>query len=88
MSSFEDFVRHVGRALRDHSLLTRDPLHNLALSLAISSLAFLVTVVVGRPYIVLLHKKKIGKQIRVDGPESHMVKLGTPTMGGVMFTVV
>lgn len=32
----------------------------------------------------LLRAKKIGKQIRVEGPQTHMVKTGTPTMGGVM----
>ncbi len=77
---------HVGRLLRDHSVLTRDPGHNLALSLAISSIAFLVTVVVGRPYIRYLKLKGVGKQIREDGPEGHQDKTGTPTMGGIMFT--
>lgn len=38
----------------------------------------------GGPLIKLLKKYRIGKQIRVDGPSSHMVKMGTPTMGGLM----
>lgn len=38
----------------------------------------------GSPLIKLLKKYRIGKQIRVDGPSSHMVKMGTPTMGGLM----
>ncbi|HVB64005.1 MAG TPA: phospho-N-acetylmuramoyl-pentapeptide-transferase [Nitrolancea sp.] len=88
MSDFEGLLMDIGRAMRDHSLLTRDPGHNLAVSLAISSLAFIATVLIGRPYIQWLKKRNIGKQIRVDGPEGHMVKLGTPTMGGVMFTGV
>jgi len=78
---------HVGRLLRHHSVLTRDPLHNLALSLAISAVAFIMTVLAGRPYIKYLQEHKIGKQIRVEGPERHQYKLGTPTMGGIMFTV-
>ncbi len=78
---------HVGRLLRDHSILTRDPLHNLALSLAISAVAFVMTIAGGRPFITYLKAHNIGKQIRVDGPERHQYKLGTPTMGGIMFTV-
>jgi phospho-N-acetylmuramoyl-pentapeptide-transferase len=31
--------------------------------------------------------RKAGKQVRVDGPETHFVKTGTPTMGGVMIAV-
>jgi phospho-N-acetylmuramoyl-pentapeptide-transferase len=31
-----------------------------------------------------LRARKIGKQIRMEGPQSHFVKTGTPTMGGIM----
>lgn len=68
------------------SLLPLDPLDNLALSLGLSGIAFLVAVVAGRPYIDFLRSRNIGKQIRIDGPEGHHVKTGTPTMGGVLFT--
>ncbi|HVX29005.1 MAG TPA: phospho-N-acetylmuramoyl-pentapeptide-transferase [Nitrolancea sp.] len=83
-----DFLMDIGWELRHHSVLTHDPLHNLAASLAISALAFVLTVIVGGPYIRFLQRKKIGKQIRVEGPEGHMIKTGTPAMGGVMFTSV
>ena len=36
------------------------------------------------PFIRLLKKDGIGQQIRADGPQSHLVKQGTPTMGGVI----
>jgi phospho-N-acetylmuramoyl-pentapeptide-transferase len=49
--------------------------------------AFLLTVSLGRPLIELLKSLKIGKQIRIDGPQSHMSKMGTPTMGGALFIV-
>ena len=80
----------MNRLLRDlfdlnGSIMPVDPLDNLALSLALSGLAFLIVVVVGRPFIDLLRQKKIGKQIRIDGPEGHMEKMGTPTMGGILF---
>lgn len=70
----------------DGSLLPVDPLDNLALSLAMSGIAFLVSVIAGKPFIDWLKAKKIGKQIRVDGPEGHFTKTGTPTMGGILFT--
>ena len=41
-------------------------------------------------WIRFLKKDGIGQQIRADGPQSHLVKAGTPTMGGViiLFAVV
>jgi phospho-N-acetylmuramoyl-pentapeptide-transferase len=47
----------------------------------------LLAVFWGGPLIRLLKKYRIGKQIRVDGPSSHMVKMGTPTMGGLMMII-
>jgi len=56
----------------------------LASSLTLGTISFLLAVFWGGPLIKLLKKYRIGKQIRVDGPSSHMVKMGTPTMGGLM----
>src|ERR1700750_1052417 len=63
------------------SVLPAAPRANLA-----ASLACVLTILVGRPILHLLKHYKIGKKIRVEGPESHMVKMGTPTMGGLMIT--
>jgi phospho-N-acetylmuramoyl-pentapeptide-transferase len=41
----------------------------------------------GPRLIEALRKFKIGQVIRRDGPQSHLVKTGTPTMGGVFFVV-
>lgn len=60
---------------------------NMAYSLAIAGLGFLITVVIGRWVIALLVRHGVGKQIRVDGPRSHFSKTGTPTMGGIMITI-
>jgi len=38
-------------------------------------------------WIRLLRIRKIGQQVRADGPERHQVKQGTPTMGGVIILV-
>ncbi len=56
----------------------------MASSLTLGTISFLLAVFWGGPLIKLLKKYRIGKQIRVDGPSSHMVKMGTPTMGGLM----
>lgn len=46
--------------------------------------SFLLTALVGRPLIRLLRRHHIGKMIRLDGPATHQVKMGTPTMGGLI----
>ncbi len=60
------------------------PNWNMAYSLAIAGLGFVMTVIIGHPIVALLRAKKIGKQVRIDGPQHHLVKTGTPTMGGIM----
>lgn len=42
----------------------------------------------GKVFVPMLKKKKIGQNIRTVGPQSHMVKEGTPTMGGIIFIIV
>ncbi|CAN5622021.1 phospho-N-acetylmuramoyl-pentapeptide-transferase [soil metagenome] len=66
------------------SVMPDDPDENLAVSMALAGLAFVVTLQIGRPIVTVLKTLKAGKQIRADGPASHMVKTGTPTMGGIM----
>ena len=34
--------------------------------------------------IPFLHRLKFGQQVREDGPQAHLKKSGTPTMGGIM----
>lgn len=38
----------------------------------------------GKRIIDFLRRKSIGERIRTDGPQSHLSKAGTPTMGGIM----
>jgi len=47
----------------------------------------LLAVVWGSPLIKLLKHYGIGKKIRIEGPATHQVKVGTPTMGGLMIVV-
>jgi phospho-N-acetylmuramoyl-pentapeptide-transferase len=51
-------------------------------------LAFALIVILMSPYIRLLHAAGFGKHIRREGPESHYVKEGTPTMGGLLIVAV
>ncbi len=48
-------------------------------------LAFLLSSTTGPRIIPLLKRLKIGQSIREDGPQSHLYKTGTPTMGGIIF---
>lgn len=47
--------------------------------------SLLVTTIVGIVLVPYLRKIKAGQSIREDGPTWHMVKQGTPTLGGLMF---
>jgi phospho-N-acetylmuramoyl-pentapeptide-transferase len=51
-------------------------------------LAFAFMVILMAPYIRSLQTLGFGKQIRREGPETHYVKEGTPTMGGLLLIVV
>lgn len=57
------------------------------LALALAGFSFMLTVIWGTPLLRVLRHFKVGKQIRVEGPQRHYSKLGTPTMGGVMIVV-
>jgi phospho-N-acetylmuramoyl-pentapeptide-transferase len=46
--------------------------------------AFLLAVIMGPLCIPLLRRLKFGQQIRIDGPQGHLKKAGTPTMGGTI----
>ncbi len=46
--------------------------------------ALLLSLVFGGKLIEALRKWNIGQQIREEGPQGHMAKRGTPTMGGVL----
>ena len=58
----------------------------LALGVLLS--AFLVGLLLGSPYIGLLRRFRIGQNIRPEGPATHHVKQGTPTMGGALVILV
>ena len=49
--------------------------------------ALLISFIIGPPIIRKLVSYKIGQSVRDDGPSSHFVKKGTPTMGGSLILV-
>jgi phospho-N-acetylmuramoyl-pentapeptide-transferase len=51
-------------------------------------MTFALVVIMMPPYIRLLQAVGFGKRIRDEGPESHHVKEGTPTMGGLLVVAV
>ncbi|CAG5083712.1 Phospho-N-acetylmuramoyl-pentapeptide-transferase2 [Thermobacillus xylanilyticus] len=46
--------------------------------------SFLLAVLLGPLAIPLLKRLKFGQQVRSDGPQTHLKKSGTPTMGGII----
>lgn len=55
-----------------------------AFALAVGGLTFLITVIWGEPFIEILRRLGIGKQVRVEIADVHSRKIGTPTMGGLL----
>jgi phospho-N-acetylmuramoyl-pentapeptide-transferase len=47
-------------------------------------LALIAAIVVGPKFIETLRARNLGQQIREEGPKTHVVKQGTPTMGGLL----
>ncbi|MBS6887990.1 MAG: phospho-N-acetylmuramoyl-pentapeptide-transferase [Clostridium sp.] len=50
-------------------------------------LGLVFSLILGPIIIPMLHKLKFGQNIRKDGPQSHMKKAGTPTIGGLIFLI-
>ncbi|MEW6084752.1 MAG: phospho-N-acetylmuramoyl-pentapeptide-transferase [Chloroflexota bacterium] len=60
-------------------------MRHTALVLGLAMFSFVMTAIWGTPLLRVLRHFKIGKIIRVEEPDRHRIKMGTPTMGGVMF---
>jgi len=60
---------------------------NNAFVLGLAMFSFMMTVIWGAPFRRILRHFRVGKVIRVDEPGHHNVKMGTPTMGGILFII-
>ncbi len=49
--------------------------------------ALLISFMFGPRVIRILTRLKLGQEVRNDGPETHLTKAGTPTMGGVLIVL-
>lgn len=56
-------------------------MHNLIYAILLS---FTVSLLLGPVTIPILRRLKFGQMVRDDGPQTHLSKAGTPTMGGVI----
>lgn len=81
MTQFAGFI-----LLEIDPIMPKDGNENMAVSLALAALAFVITIIIGRPFITGLRQKKIGKKIRLE-LDQHFGKSGTPTMGGLMVVI-
>jgi phospho-N-acetylmuramoyl-pentapeptide-transferase len=59
----------------------------MAFSLTLCVITFLLAIIWGEVFVRILRHFGIGKQIRIEGPQSHFTKMGTPTMGGILIQV-
>ncbi len=50
-------------------------------------IALVITIVLTPILIRLMKSSQVGQQVRDDGPETHLVKQGTPTMGGIVILI-
>ena len=56
-------------------------------AISLLRVAYFLTVLMLPRLIKYLHELKFGQAIREEGPQSHMHKKGTPTMGGISFII-
>ena len=60
----------------------------MSMAILLGGVSFMLAIIWGDPFVRALRQLKIGKQIRIEGPQSHFTKLGTPTMGGLLIVSV
>ena len=61
--------------------------HGIGEYALIAAVAFAVSMLVTARMIPLLRHKQFGQFIREEGPQAHLSKAGTPTMGGIAFII-
>ncbi|MBN1678667.1 MAG: phospho-N-acetylmuramoyl-pentapeptide-transferase [Anaerolineae bacterium] len=59
----------------------------LPFALTLGAITFLLTAIWGGPFVEIMRRLRLGKQIRGTGPQTHMVKTGTPAIGGILIVI-
>jgi len=62
-------------------------MNETTMTLSLAGFSFMLTVIWGPPLLRVLRHYKLGKTIRIEGPQHHFTKMGTPTMGGVLIVL-
>jgi sulfur carrier protein ThiS len=60
---------------------------NISIQVVVFIAVFLLTLISGPFLIPFLKRLKFGQTVRDDGPLTHLIKTGTPTMGGIIFLI-
>lgn len=60
---------------------------NISAHVLMFMVSFFMTLILGPMLIPILTRLKFGQTVRDDGPETHIKKMGTPTMGGFLFLI-
>ena len=56
----------------------------MAFALTLGGVTFMLAVIWGGPLIEVMRRLQLGKKIRIEGPQTHFSKMGTPAMGGIL----
>jgi phospho-N-acetylmuramoyl-pentapeptide-transferase len=56
----------------------------MAYALTLGGVTFLLAVIWGSPFVEIMRRLRLGKQISIEGPQTHQSKMGTPAMGGIL----
>jgi phospho-N-acetylmuramoyl-pentapeptide-transferase len=59
----------------------------MAFALTLGGVTFVLAVIWGSPLVEIMRRLKLGKQIKIEGPQTHLSKMGTPEMGGILIIV-
>ena len=59
----------------------------MAFALALGGVTFVLAVIWGSPLVEIMRRLRLGKRIRIEGPQTHISKMGTPEMGGILIVV-
>ncbi len=78
-----ELAQWLARDLRGFNVFTYITLRAVLATMTALTISF----VFGPGVIRWLSEKKIGQSVRTDGPQTHLVKAGTPTMGGALVLI-
>jgi phospho-N-acetylmuramoyl-pentapeptide-transferase len=56
----------------------------MTFALTLGGVTFLLAVIWGSPLVEIMRRLELGKKIRIEGPQTHITKMGTPAMGGIL----